>query len=128
MTSDPGRRRILVADDNQDSANSLSMMLSIMGNEVRTAFDGAQALEVAKDFEPQLIFLDIGMPKIDGYEASRHIRTHDWGKAAVLVALTGWGQDEDELRSREAGFNLHLVKPVEVATLEEILARVPPRA
>src|SRR5205823_1075438 len=105
--------RILVADDNEDSATSLAMMLGIRGHEVRTANDGLQAVDVAAEFRPDVIFLDIGMPKLNGYEACRRIREQPWGKKAVLIALTGWGQEEDKRRSEEAGFNRHIVKPVD---------------
>jgi PAS domain S-box-containing protein len=116
------RRRILVADDNRDSATSLAMMLQVMGNETRTAFDGLEALDVAAAFRPDVILLDIGMPRLNGYDACRRIREQPWGKDLVLVAVTGWGQDEDRRRSQESGFNSHLVKPVEPADLEKLLA------
>jgi CheY-like chemotaxis protein len=116
------RRRILVADDNRDAADSLAIMLRIMGHETRTAHDGLEALEVAAAFRPEVILVDIGMPKLNGYDTCRRIREQPWGRSAVLVAVTGWGQDEDRRRSREAGFDLHMVKPVEPAALEELLA------
>ena len=116
------RRRILVADDNQDSATSLAMLLRIMGNETQTANDGLEALDMAAAFRPDVVLLDIGMPKLNGYEACRRIREQPWGEKAVLVALTGWGQVEDRRRSQAAGFNHHLVKPVDPATLEKLLA------
>jgi PAS domain S-box-containing protein len=119
------RRRILVADDNEDSAASLAMMLSLMGNEVHTAHDGVEAVEAAAAFRPEVILLDIGMPRMNGYDACRAIREQPWGKDVVLLALTGWGQDEDKRKSREAGFDDHLVKPVEPATLERKLAGGP---
>jgi CheY-like chemotaxis protein len=117
-------RRVLVIDDNVDATMSLATMLKIMGNEVRTAFDGEAGFQVAEDFRPQLILLDIGMPKVNGYETCRRIRLEEWGKDITIAALTGWGQDEDKRRSRESGFNRHLVKPVEPATIEELLAEV----
>ncbi|MGH7827324.1 MAG: PAS domain S-box protein [Candidatus Binatia bacterium] len=116
------RRRILVADDNVDSASSMAMMLEIMGNEVRTARDGLEALEVAEVFRPEVILLDIGMPGINGYEACRRIREQPWGRDVVVVALTGWGLDGDKRRAREAGFDDHLVKPADPAKLEKLLA------
>ena len=122
----PARRRILVADDNVDSATSLTMILEIMGNEVRTAYNGMEALDVAAAFRPDLILLDIGMPDLNGYEACRRIREEPWGKATVLIALTGWGQDEDKRLSQEAGFNHHMVKPVDLAHLEKLLAELSP--
>jgi signal transduction histidine kinase len=118
----PARRRILVADDNTDAATSLATVLEIMGNEVRTARDGREAVDVAATFRPDVILLDIGMPIMNGYDACRRIREQPWGKSMLIVALTGWGQDEDKRQSREAGFDHHLVKPVEPAVLEELLA------
>ena len=100
------------------------MMLKIMGNEVRTANDGLQAVEAAAAFRPDVILLDIGMPKLNGYEACRRIREQPWGEKAVLIALTGWGQEEDKRRSQEAGFDHHMVKPVDPAALEKLLAGV----
>jgi PAS domain S-box-containing protein len=123
----PARRRILVADDNVDSAESLGMMLEFMGNEVRTAHDGVEAVETAAAFRPDVILLDIGMPRMNGYDACRRIREQPWGSSVAIVALTGWGQDEDKRRSREAGFDHHLVKPVEPAALETLLAAVQAR-
>jgi len=114
-------RRILVADDNADSASSMALLLEILGNEVRTAFDGLDAVEVAAAFRPDVILMDIGMPRLDGYDACRRIREQPWGQDIVLIALTGWGQDEDMRKSRDAGFNHHLVKPVEPAMLEKLL-------
>jgi PAS domain S-box-containing protein len=116
------RRRILVVDDNRDSAITLAMMLKMMGNDTQTAHDGLEALDVGAAFRPDVILLDIGMPKLNGYDAARRIRREPWGKTAVLVAVTGWGQEEDKQRSQEAGFNLHMVKPVEPAALEKLLA------
>jgi len=120
----PARRRILVADDNTDAAASLAMMLEIMGNEVRTAVDGQEAVETAESFRPTVILLDIGMPRLNGYDACRRIREQPWSHGVFLVALTGWGQDEDKRRSKEAGFDHHLVKPVEPAALEKLLAKL----
>ena len=122
----PTRHRILVADDNVDSAATLTMLLEIMGNEVRTSYDGMEALAVAEAFRPDLILLDIGMPKLNGYEACRRIREQPWGKATVLIALTGWGQDEDKRLSREAGFDHHIVKPADLSDLEKLLAGLSP--
>ena len=116
------RRRVLVVDDNRDAASSLAMMLTIMGYETRTARDGLEALDVAAEFHPRVILLDIGMPRLNGYDAARRIRQEAWGENVMLVALTGWGQDEDRRRSEEAGFDDHLVKPVDRAVLEKLLA------
>jgi CheY-like chemotaxis protein len=115
------RRRILVVDDNRDAATSLAMMLKLMGNETKTAHDGLEALDIAAAFLPDLILLDIGMPRLNGSETAKRIRTQPWGKDVVLVALTGWGQEEDRRKSAESGFNLHMVKPIELATLESLL-------
>ncbi len=118
-------RRILIADDNEDAADSLAMMLSMMGNETRTAPDGLAALQIGATFAPEIVLLDIGMPKLNGYDAARRIRGEPWGARLVLVALTGRSQDEDRRLSHEAGFDFHLVKPVEPAALEKLLAIVP---
>jgi PAS domain S-box-containing protein len=117
-------RRILVADDNRDSAFSLAMMLRLMGNETEVAYDGAEAVELASRFRPDVIFLDIGMPNLNGYDAARQIRAHEWGKMIVLVALTGWGQEEDRRRSEQAGFDVHMVKPVDPSALAALLPQV----
>lgn len=121
-TNLPGQRRILVADDNQDAANTLAMILRIMGNEVRTVYDGLQAVQVAAVFQPDVIMLDIGMPMLNGYEACHRIREQPWSEKVVLIALTGWGQDEDKRRSQKAGFNHHMVKPVDPAALRKLLS------
>ena len=114
--------RILIVDDNKDSAYSLGMLLRLKQNEIRTAHDGLEAVEVAEAFHPELVLLDIGLPKLHGYDVARRIRQQPWSRDVTLVALTGWGRDEDRLRSQEAGFNFHIVKPVELAALEKLLA------
>lgn len=116
------RCRVLVVDDNVDAAESMAMMLNVMGNETRTAHDGLQAIELAADFRPDVVLLDIGMPKLNGYETARRIREQPWGRHVVLAATTGWGQDDDRRRSREAGFDVHLVKPIDLAALRKLLA------
>jgi CheY-like chemotaxis protein len=113
---------VLVVDDNVDAAVSTAMMLQIMGSETRTAHDGLEALEVAAEFRPDLILLDIGMPELNGYEAARRIREQPWGRVIALAAVTGWGQEDDRRRSQEAGFDYHLVKPIELAALQKLLA------
>ena len=118
------RRRILVVDDNRDAAVSLAIMLKLFGNETQTAYDGLEALELAANFRPDLVMLDIGMPKLNGYDTAIRIREQPWGKNMILVALTGWGQEEDKRRAFAAGFNFHLVKPIDPATLEKLLAGV----
>jgi CheY-like chemotaxis protein len=116
------RKRVLVVDDNRDAAVSLAMMLKLMDNEAKTAFDGLEALDVAAAYKPDLILLDIGMPKMNGYETARHIRQQSWAEGITLVALTGWGQDEDRRKSQEAGFDFHMTKPIEPRALEKLLA------
>jgi CheY-like chemotaxis protein len=96
-------------------------MLSLMGHEVRTAHDGQAAVEIAGLFRPDVPLLDIGMPKLNGYEAARCIRERAWGRTIILAALTGWGQDEDKRRAEEAGFDRHFTKPVDRATLDWLL-------
>jgi len=116
------KSRILVVDDNKDSADTLAMLLRLKGNDIRIAYDGLEALEVAELFQPAIVLLDIGLPKLNGYDVARRIRQQPWGRDVVLVALTGWGNDEDRHLSQEAGFNLHIVKPVELVSLEKLLA------
>jgi PAS domain S-box-containing protein len=126
----PSGKRLLVVDDNEDSANSLAMMLRLNGHEVRVAFSGVAALEMTKVYTPDMVFLDIGMPGMDGYEVARRMRQQPGLQNIVLVALTGWGQQEDRRRTAEAGFNHHLVKPLDPDALERLLVeakRVEPR-
>lgn len=115
--------RILVADDNADAAASLAMLLKMNGHEVRTAFDGEEALRIAQELEPDVALLDIGMPLLDGYEVCRRLRASPFGRDMTIVALTGWGQTEDRERSRAAGFDRHLVKPADLREVEELLAQ-----
>lgn len=120
---DPGAgRRILIVDDNVDAANTLGELLEMMGNEVRTAYDGESGIDAARAFKADVLLCDIGMPKMNGYDTARMIRAHDWGKNMVLVALTGWGQKEDLQKSGDAGFDHHLVKPVDLDKLVALLA------
>jgi CheY-like chemotaxis protein len=119
------RYRILVVDDNEDSRGWLATMLEMMGNEVRTAHDGEAGIVAAAEFRPDLILMDIGMPKMNGYEAARRIRQEPWGKQPMLVALTGWGSENDRRQTQEAGFNHHLVKPVDPAEIKALLAELP---
>ena len=118
-------RRILVADDNSDALESLSEVLRLQGHEVFSAANGSLAVEVAERNLPDVALIDIGMPLLDGYEVARRIRAQRWGKRVTLLALTGWGQEADRRRSSEAGFDLHLVKPLDVAKLSELLANLP---
>ena len=113
--------RILVVDDNKDAAESLRLLLQILGGDVRTAHDGLEALELAERFRPHAIVLDIGLPKLDGYGAARQIRAQDWGKGMVLVAVSGWCRDEDRLKSVDAGFNGHFAKPVEAEQIRNMI-------
>ena len=115
-------RRILVADDNSDAVEALALQLRLAGHEVRSANDGLEALEVAETFAPQVVLLDLGMPRMDGYEAAREIRRKWWGKSATLVALTGWGGQQDRQKTTDAGFDAHLVKPVTEFDLFQAIA------
>ena len=117
----PARRRVLVVDDHRDAARILGLLLDTLGHDVRTASSGEQALETVAQFDPDVVFLDIGLPKLNGYDVARQLRALPRGKAMKLVALTGFGHEEDRKRSQEAGFDLHLVKPVSVKTLRELL-------
>ncbi len=117
----PSGCRVLVAEDDPDAAEMMEVMLQYKGHDVRLAGDGEQAVAIAEDFRPQIAFLDIGMPRMDGYEAARRIRAA-LGPRVMLVALTGWGQDEDKRRSRDAGFDHHLTKPPEPETLDKLIA------
>jgi PAS domain S-box-containing protein len=121
-----GRRRVLVVDDNTDAARSLAHLLGILGYQARAAHDGTAALAEAATFRPDVVLLDIGMPGMSGYELARRLRRLPGVSGALLVALTGWGQDEDRRRSREAGIDFHLVKPVDVAALQQLLAESQP--
>ncbi len=118
------QQRVLVVDDNEDAAVSTTMLLEAMGNEVRTAYDGAEAIGIAADFRPQVILLDLGMPKLNGYEAARRLRQEPWGQSIVLIALTGWGQEQDRQRTTDAGFDYHLVKPVDPSALRNLLSEI----
>lgn len=114
-------RRILVVDDNEDSAESLSVLLRLQGHVVESANDGPHALAAAERFRPDVILLDIGMPGMNGYDVCREIRTQPWGGGMLLIAQTGWGQDQDRQRTKDAGFNGHLTKPIDFDRLEGIL-------
>ncbi len=120
--AEESHHRILVVDDNEDGAESLATLLELYGHNVRIAHNGSAALSVAEEFRPNVILLDIGLPGMDGYEVARRLRANDAFRAARLIAMTGWGQDADRERSREAGFDLHLVKPVDPAELRKVLA------
>jgi PAS domain S-box-containing protein len=113
--------RILIVDDNEDAARSLGVLLRIMGNEIRTAHDGLEAVSVAEEFRPDVAVMDIGLPRLSGYEAARKIRGQPWGAGMTLIAVTGWGQEGDRQRSKEAGFDHHMVKPVNLPELMRLL-------
>jgi PAS domain S-box-containing protein len=118
------RRRILIVDDNLDAARSMAMMLELLGNDVRTAHDGVQAIELVEHYRPDVVLMDVGMPHLDGYDATRRIRAQPWGRATIIIALTGWGQDDDKARSQEAGCNGHLTKPVNLSDLQSLLEKL----
>jgi PAS domain S-box-containing protein len=117
-------RRLLVVDDNVDAAQTLALMLGLHGQDVRTAYGGVEALEIAEGWHPEVAVLDIGMSDMNGYELCRRIRACEWGRQALLIACTGWGQTEDRARARAAGFDVHLVKPIEPSDVLDALARL----
>jgi len=123
-SSTPASKRILIVDDNRDAAHTLAMLLKLSGHETRVAFDGLAALEAAEAFRPELTFLDIGLPKLSGHEVAQRIRGEAWGASMCLVALTGWGQENDRRKSSEAGFDHHLVKPVHHLDLTRLIAEL----
>jgi signal transduction histidine kinase/CheY-like chemotaxis protein len=113
--------RVLVVDDNHDAAASLALLLDLNGYDIRTASDGVEALAVADSFEPEFVLLDLGMPRLDGYATAREMRKRPWGQSARLLALTGWGQEEDKRRALDAGFDHHLTKPVDPGVLQRLM-------
>jgi CheY-like chemotaxis protein len=115
------KRRLLVVDDNKDAAESMSMLLEMWGHEVAYAYDGPSALQMAQQWQPEAVFLDIGLPGMDGYEVAERLRALPQAKNAVLIAITGYGQEDDRLRSRRAGIDHHLVKPVAPDTLRTLI-------
>jgi PAS domain S-box-containing protein len=118
------RRRMLVVDDNRDGADSMAIMLRLLGNEVTTAHDGLEAVAAASAFRPEVILMDIGLPRLNGLDATRQIREQPWGRDIKIIALTGWGQENDREQSRKAGCDGHLVKPVDLADLEKLLENI----
>jgi CheY-like chemotaxis protein len=118
-------RSILIVDDNRDSAESLALLLEFDGNQTHMAHDGFEALEAIERHRPEVLLLDIGLPKLNGHDVCRHVREQSWGKDIIVIALTGWGQEEDRRKSRQAGFNGHLVKPVDYDELLELLGSLP---
>jgi len=115
------KRRLLVVDDNRDAAESMSMLLQMWGHEVVFAYDGPSALETAEQWQPEAVFLDIGLPGMNGYEVAERLRELPHAKGAVLIAITGYGQDDDRLRSQRAGIDHHLVKPVAPDALRSLI-------
>ena len=120
-SSSQPQRRVLIVDDNHDSADSLAMLMELTGNKTYMAHDGVEAFEAIERHRPEVVLLDIGLPGLDGHEVCRRVRKQPWGKDIVMIALTGWGQEDDRRRSEEAGFNGHLVKPVDYDKLLELL-------
>lgn len=120
MVEIESQRRVLIVDDHADVTEVMALFLKGAGCDVRVAFDGAQALDLAATFHPQVIFMDLGLPGIDGYEVCRRIREAEWGKSVKLIAVSGWARPEDQQRSAAAGFDLHLVKPVDPVAIIEI--------
>lgn len=116
------QRRVLVVDDNRDAAESMAAVLQLMGSETRVAHDGIEALKVAEAFTPEVMLIDIGMPRMNGYDLARTIRSQPRGADVMLIALTGWSQDDDSRRSNEAGFDLYLTKPADLNMLDKLLA------
>jgi CheY-like chemotaxis protein len=110
-----------VADDFPESAQLLARLLQQDGNDVRVALDGLEAVQTAEEFHPDIVLLDIAMPKLNGYEAASQIRKQSWGKNVILIALTGWGQQQDRRRTKEAGFDVHLTKPVNYQAIAKLL-------
>jgi signal transduction histidine kinase len=117
-----GVPRVMVVDDNRDAAHSLAAVLRLLGADVRVTHDGQAALEVLGEFDPAAVFLDLGMPGMDGYETARRIRARSEARPTIIVALTGWGQEKDRRQTEAAGFNHHLVKPADIAALQAVLA------
>ena len=121
-------RRVLIVDDNEDGAESLALLLELSGHETRRAHDGVEALEIAEQYRPDAVLLDIGLPRLNGYDVCRRIRNEEWGRDLAVVAMTGWGQEEDRIRSRQAGFTTHMVKPVDHEALLTFIGSLPPRS
>ena len=115
-------RRILVVDDNADAADSLGMLLQVRGEQVRVAYDGQEALRLAGDFDPEVVLLDIGMPKISGYDVARRLREAR-GDSVFIIAISGWGQEGDRKRAHESGFDHHFTKPVDFELLLDLIDR-----
>jgi len=118
-------RRVVLADDHKDGADSLAELLRLKGHDVFVAYDGEQAVDLAETVRPDVMLLDLGMPKLTGCEAAERIRRQSWGARILIIAITGWGQAEMRRQSRESGFDHHLVKPIELSTLQALLTAPP---
>jgi CheY-like chemotaxis protein len=118
--------KILVVDDNRDAADACAALLELSGHHVQTAYTGRRALELAQSFRPHALLLDIGLPDLDGYQLAAKIRTAPWGRGIILIAVTGWGQEEDRRRAFDAGFDHHLTKPIAAETVESLLQTLRP--
>jgi CheY-like chemotaxis protein len=121
MNGSAAHRRVVVIDDNADAGQMLALLIRTMGGEAWTATNGSSGIRLARTFLPDLILLDIGMPGLDGYETCRRIRQESFGRSVCIVALTGWGQDQDKQRASDAGFDLHLTKPADPLVLERLI-------
>ncbi|HZP89094.1 MAG TPA: response regulator [Burkholderiales bacterium] len=124
VTTSEFKRRVLLADDNKDAVESMAMLLELSGHDVHRAYSGPEALEIAARIHPEVIVLDIGMPGMDGYEVAKYVRQEPWAAGAKLIALTGWGQEDDKRQARAAGFDHYLVKPVDPIDLERLIESV----
>jgi CheY-like chemotaxis protein len=120
-------RRVLVVDDNVDSAEAMALLLRLQGHVVEIAHDGEEALAAAERFRPEAMLLDLGMPKLNGFEVCQRIRQSPWGAGVLMVAQTGWGQAQDRARTIEAGFDAHLTKPIDPAAVQDMLAALKER-
>ncbi len=127
-TSSAHPTKVLVVDDNIDAGNTLALLIKLMGHQVSTATNGQEAVDKGRVMQPDLILMDIGMPIMDGYAAARAIRQETWGQSVALIALTGWGQDEDRQKSKAAGFDQHLVKPVDATAIQRVISEHKPRS
>jgi CheY-like chemotaxis protein len=120
------KRRILIVDDNRDGAETLAMLLNFLGSDVRVAYDGPSALETMNAYRPDVVLLDIGMPGMDGYEVAGRVRRDPKLQHLTLIALTGWGQEEDRRRCRQVGIDHHMIKPLDLDALQTLLSTIPP--